>query len=140
MSESRSIEQRRADFALGKIRAYQKESAGKDKDLSLYQSYVSSFAAHVLIGGLGQAAATLLAQAKGDNTPHKALYGHLSAWLCGGDTQSPYQARGGDDLIEQLMANDQATYLVAQAEALQYLEWLKRFAVAFYPKVQDGEP
>jgi CRISPR-associated protein Cmr5 len=33
--------------------------------------------------------------------------------------------------MEEIMANSQDSYLHAQAEAMAYLEWLKKFAQAF---------
>lgn len=130
----RTLEQRRAEHALRRVREVD-GNAKDDKTKSDYRSYVSSFAAHVLIGGLGQAAATVLAQAGDDaSDAHALLYQHVCDWLCGGDQESPYPA---GNLVEQLMTNDQATYLVAQAEALAYVEWLKRFAAAFLPRRKE---
>jgi CRISPR-associated protein Cmr5 len=138
-SPDRNIEQRRAAYALACIRAIEEGKGGSEADLAKnYRSYISGFPATILVNGLGQASASILAQSRGKETAHKRIYQHLSGWLCGGDPQSPYQ-RG--DLIDHLTRHDQASYLRAQAEALAVLEWLKRFAVAFLsdPSQPDGD-
>jgi CRISPR-associated protein Cmr5 len=95
-----------------------------------YVSYVKSLPAAILMNGLGQASATLLAQAKGNpNDPHKILYNHIDRWLCSDFPEMPY--RNAANLLVALTANGQGQYIVAQAEALFLLDWLKKFAVAF---------
>ncbi|ABG03237.1 CRISPR-associated protein, Cmr5 family [Rubrobacter xylanophilus DSM 9941] len=133
MAEERTLEQRRAAHALAAIQELQRAGRG---GYGNYKSYVSSLPATILTNGLGQAAATLLAGAKlnsknrnADNRAREKLYDHLSSWLCGGDEESPYQKKG--DLLENITRNDQDCYIRAQAEALEYLSWLKRFAEAF---------
>jgi CRISPR-associated protein Cmr5 len=125
--KTQTLAQRRAAHALGCINHI------KDQDHGNYKSYVSGLPANILMSGLGQAAATLRA---GKKDAHKNLYGHLSNWLCGGDTDSPYP---GGDLLDNITKHDEDTYLHAQNEAMAYLEWLKKFAVAFLKdaKVQD---
>jgi CRISPR-associated protein Cmr5 len=134
----RNIEQRRAAYALDKIRKVRDLKGGSQaRSAKDYRSYISGFPATILVNGLGQASAAILAQSRGNReSAHKLIYDHLSGWLCGGDPQSPYQ-RG--DLIEQIVTNDQAHYLRAQAEALAVLEWLKRFAVALLSDPSDSD-
>ncbi len=121
---SKTLAQRRAAHALGRIYAI------KDSDHGNYKSYVSSLPANILMSGLGQAAATLRA---GKKDAHRKLYDHLSSWLCGGDEDSPYQQ---GDLLENITASSEEKYLHAQSEAIEYLEWLKKFAVAY---LKDGK-
>ncbi|BBL80787.1 MULTISPECIES: type III-B CRISPR module-associated protein Cmr5 [Rubrobacter] len=123
MAEERTLEQRRAAHALAKITELQKR--GKD-GYGNYKSYVSALPAAILSGGLGQAAATALSRK--DRKGYLQLYEHLSGWLCGGDAESPYP-RG--DLLKNITEGSQDDYLRAQAEALAYLTWLKKFADAF---------
>ena len=87
----------------------------------------------VLINGLGQAAATLCAQAKGDpNDPHMAVYEALQNWLCGSDEAAPYKSyQENKGLLIAITKEDRNSYLHAQAEALAYLEWYKKLAIAF---------
>ena len=114
-----TLAQKRAADALKKVTKLQGTDYGN------YRSYVSGLPANILMSGLGQAAATLRA---GGKDAHRKLYEHLSSWLCGGDEDSPYPA---GDLLENLTSHDEALYLRAQAEAMAYLEWLKKFATAF---------
>ncbi|MHB1654314.1 MAG: type III-B CRISPR module-associated protein Cmr5 [Desulfitobacteriaceae bacterium] len=94
-----------------------------------YAQLVAGFAATVLMNGLGQALATLVASGK---EHEKLLYAQLQGWLCGGFDQAPYSK--GKDLLEALMEGDRKSYLRAQVEALAWLEWLKKFATAYLKK------
>ena len=123
-----TLAQRRAAHALACINAI------KESDHGNYKSYVSGLPANILMSGLGQAAATLRAKGKDDKDPHRLLYSHLSTWLCGGDEDSPYE-KGG--LLENITASSENKYLHAQAEALAYLEWLKKFAVAYLKDAKE---
>ncbi|WP_152947873.1 type III-B CRISPR module-associated protein Cmr5 [Desulfofundulus thermobenzoicus] len=129
----RTLEQIRAADALGKIRAVQETFAGDEEKADKFASYVESLPATILTNGLGQAAATLLAQAKGvQSDPHYKIYRFLEEWLCRDAPEAPY--RLAKDLMEAIVSNDRQAYLHAQAEALAWLEWLKKFAVAFLKK------
>ena len=135
-----SLEQRRAAHALKQVEGVQSWKYAGD-----YKSYAESLSATIVMNSLGQACATLLAQAKGessDEDAHRRLYEHLEDWLCGSE------ARVGvsKPLIEALVQSEPSTYCHAQAEALAYLVWLKKFAQAFLSKktqsskgVRDGQ-
>ncbi len=132
-----TLQQRRAQHALKRIR-----DAGdkykKDEDREKFVSYAENAPASILINGLGQAAATLLAQAKGvPEDPHRAVYDALQDWLCRDSTMAPYKP--GKDLLTAITEGDRDSYLHAQAEALAYLEWYKKFAVALLKK-PDKQP
>ncbi|CAL1241060.1 type III-B CRISPR module-associated protein Cmr5 [Candidatus Methylocalor cossyra] len=116
---------RRAQHALARVRAKQGQNYGK------YVSYAKALPAEILQMGLGQALATLLSAAKGlTSDPHYLLYHDVKDWLTGRDNpDAPYA--GQSDLMAAITQRDEAAYLHAQAEALAYLEWLKKFAVAF---------
>lgn len=123
--------QERARDALGKVNAICKENFAGE-----YCSYVEALPAAVVMNGLGQAVATLRANANGENPRNIAcdrLYKHLSDWLCG-SSLAPYSGSG--DLLDAITSKGQNQYLLAQAEALAYLEWLKKFAVAFIEKTE----
>jgi CRISPR-associated protein Cmr5 len=138
LAERQGIELRRAAKALEAIKNLRMEAeraGGLQKEAGDYVSYVSGFPATILTNGLGQAAASLLAQSKGKRSAHRILYDHLSDWLCGGDPQAPYPA---GDLLERMVEHDQRRYLRAQAEALAYLDWLKRLAVALLAGSREG--
>ena len=88
------------------------------------------------MNGLGQAAATLLGQAKGkESDPHRLLYNHLSQWLCRDAPDAPYKSE--PQLIDAIVSKHEDTYLVAQAEALAWLVWLKKFSKAYLKKGSD---
>jgi len=118
-----SLAQKRAADALRKIKEMK---AGKERDpekgdYGKYTSYVSALPAMILMSGLGQAMAMVRSRKLAG---YSQLYDHLQGWLCGG---RPY---AGDDLINAIVQGSEADYIRAQAEALAYLEWLKKFAVA----------
>ena len=126
-----TLEQMRAHHALDKIRDI--ENNYDEDTRQKFVSYVESLPADIIANGLGQAAATLLARAKGnEHDAHYLLYRALKDWLCRDDPEgrAPY---GGDDYLMAAIVNcDRAVYLRAQAETLAWLEWLKKFAVAFF--------
>lgn len=129
---TQTLAQRRAAHALTRVLEHQK--AGKDAYRN-YVSYVEALPAAILMNGLGQAAATLLAKAGGDlQEAHGRLYADLQDWLCGSDPAAPFrqsQFRGDDRLMQAICQSDQRKYLHAQTEALAYLVWLKKFARAY---------
>ena len=125
---TQSLAQRRARHALGRINEH------KQMDPKTYGKYVShsqSMPAAILMNGLGQACATLLAKG-GDN---RLLYEDLQSWLCGSDSAARF--KGKSDLMDAIVHSEQDDYLQAQAEALAFLVWLKKFASAY---LQPGKP
>lgn len=75
----------------------------------------------------------------GKRDGYEQLYDHLESWLCGNDDDAPYQnfqvSGNRSTLLHAITQHDQDTYIRAQAEALAYLEWLRKFAEAF---LEDG--
>lgn len=138
-----SLGQRRAKSALAAIRAYAEHDKVPAKEKEAYSNYAKSIPAMIVMNGLGQTMATQLAQGgkqpdkgQGGKAPnaHRQIYDHLEEWLCGGDGDaSPF--RKGEPgkspwLMQCLCDASEESYLIAQAEALAYLEWLKKFANA----------
>jgi CRISPR-associated protein Cmr5 len=120
-------EQRRAKHALEKVREVQAEN---DAALAAcYRSYVDRLGPSILANGLGQAVATEHAAGAGENSPdkraHRLLAQNLADWLCGGG-----EVYDGNDLLAAIVKNDQTAYLRAQAEALAWLVWHKKFCRA----------
>ena len=135
----------RAEHALAAISAYQ----GKGQVKTAYVSYVKSLPATIRSNGLGQALAMLLARAgqdteagQGGRAPaaYRHLYDHIERWFQDGDC--PQRARvaklaadagtgSGGPLLKAAMSAPQHDYLLMQAEASLYAEWLKKFANAF---------
>jgi CRISPR-associated protein Cmr5 len=80
----------------------------------------------------------LLAAAKQDqNDPHLLVYQDLQQWLCRNDSQAPYPNE--PDLLEALVKRDRDTYQWALAEAMAWLEWHKKLAVAYLKKPEEGQ-
>lgn len=132
-----TLEQIRARDALNKIRSIQRNYP--EHIQQKFVSYVESLPSAILTNGLGQAAATLLAQEKGnERDAHYLLYQALQDWLCRDDPEGWAPYGGETDLMAAIVSHDRTTYLRAQAEALAWLEWLKKFAVAFFKKQEDG--
>lgn len=138
MNGSRTLQQLRAAHALAAVEK-RKSPATSAADAALeiarkeqarYVSYVNALPATIVMNGLGQAVAMLLAQAKGvTNDPHHLLYDDVQSWLCDNEALPSLALEG--DLIQAIVKGDQRTYVIAQAEALAYCTWLKRFAVAY---------
>ena len=134
-------DQRRAQHALQQIkdiRARIDADGGDEKVVAKvkkfgaeYKSYVERLPASIVMNGLGQACAMLLAQAKGETgakDAHRLLYDHLENWLC----RTEYAVYPKDQtLIEAVIQHGQRDYVRAQAESLAYLDWLKKFAQAY---------
>ena len=117
-----------------------------------YKSYVKGAPAMVLTLGLGQALATLLARAGNDEskgqggTPaaYRTLFDHITGWLFGAeDPTGLLGSRQVDDRagrIRVILDLGQRDYLTLQAEALNYLEWLKKFANALLGEPETRPP
>jgi len=123
---TQSLAQQRAKDALSKI-----EKLVQDNDYGNYKSYVSGLPAEIIMSGLGQAMA--LVRSKSGKNGNPQLYEHLNSWLCSDRPNSPYPK---GDLIRQIVNGDEAHFIHAQEEAMAYLEWLKKFAVAL---LADGK-
>jgi CRISPR-associated protein Cmr5 len=138
--ENASLDQLRALSALEFAKAAAKE-AWKDE----YRAYVRALPAVIRSNGLGQAIAMELAgssKKKNVGAAHKALLSHLSQWLESGWKNSPFPASGSgepDRLIKAISRGSMANYVRAQAEAMAYLKWLKKFAEALIV-VEDSPP
>lgn len=133
---SKTLGQLRAENALNYVRSIKEECSPDDQEK--FASYTEEFITAVLNNGLGQACATLLAQAgRKQDDPHYLLYKAVENWLCREDSQAPY--RGSKDLMEAIVEGSRSDYILAQEEALAWLEWLKKFAVAFFKKYEKKE-
>lgn len=137
---NKTLEQVRAADALAKVKILMGQAVNNSEKADQndkYASYVKSLPATILMNGLGQAAAFLLA--KRDDA-HHILYKHLQEWLCRDDAMAPYPRSG--DLLAAITENSRDQYISAQAEALAWLAWLKKFAVAYLekpkPKLDGG--
>lgn len=126
---SRTLEQRRAAFALGFI---EQQRGNGDKDKEKLNTHIHKTPSLILQCGLGQALAFLLADAKGELTPSKILYNALQDWLCGtrNAVDRPVRVYNNGELIQLLVEGSRSDYFRAQEESLMLLNWLKKFADA----------
>lgn len=131
----RSLAQKRGNHALSKIEEVL--AGGRAERYGNYRSYVNALPAAIITNGLGQALA--MEKAGGEKGKkyigHKFLYDHLDDWLRHGWQHSPYH--NDKDVLFGIVAKDEASYLAAQAEAMAYLDWLKKFANAMLARDKD---
>ncbi|MDI9588743.1 MAG: type III-B CRISPR module-associated protein Cmr5 [Acidobacteriota bacterium] len=133
-----TLEQQRAADALARTMALNAQS---DEFKVRYRAYVDRLGVAIVTNGLGQALATERSGAgpspdKDDERAHQALYDNVQEWLCrqGGVYESE------PDLLQAITKHDEARYLVAQAEALAWLNWHKKFCRAAFPKAPTKKP
>ncbi len=131
-SSNLTLDQQRAAEALTQVRLI--KAMARDKQ-GHYRTYVQALPAQIIMEGLGQALATQLAAS--NDKGHRLLYQQMENWLCRDDVLAAYP--GQADVIEAIVKHDANAYRRAQAEAMRYLAWLKKFAVAFLEKPEgDG--
>lgn len=146
----RSLDQQRAAHALQCVDELQRDP----KTAAKYVGYVKAMPAAILANGLGEALATELAA---KDKVHDKLAEHVARWLL----SSPGRPKGWDlpkenhsndnektavarKLLNRIVGSDQRAYVWAQAEAIAYVGWLKKLAVAFLsedasPKKKDSD-
>lgn len=127
----KTLEQLRAADALARVKALAANS-DDDEFKTRYRSYVERLGPAIVMNGLGQALATESAAAP-DEAAHGALYASVQAWLC---RREGGVYPGMEDLLEAICTNDESFYLRAQAEALAWLEWHKKFCKARFPRAE----
>ncbi|MDH7482692.1 MAG: type III-B CRISPR module-associated protein Cmr5 [Armatimonadota bacterium] len=118
MSRQRSLEQERAKGAWSKVK-----EVAKDRDIAEeYAQLAKSAPADIQSNGLGQTLAFWRAKKGGH---HKKLGEHVSEWVMNQMNQP------GKDLLDWIV-NEATTndYRRATAEAIAFLNWVKRFATA----------
>lgn len=126
-----SLDQRRAEQALKSVDELQSDP----KTAAKYVGYVKALPASILANGLGQALATELAA---KDAAHDKLAKHLALWLLEAPG-TPYgtelpESDHAKVLLSRIVEGKQHAYVWAQAEAIAYVGWLKKFAVAFLSK------
>lgn len=114
---TRTIEQQRAAAAL---RAVQGVGSG-----TKFTALANGMPTMIHVNGLGQA----LAFCKGkSDTQYEEMAMMLSGWLC--DEGKPFANTTPDEILMTITQCDMAVYMRAQAEAMAYLLWAKKFAKA----------
>ena len=140
----KNLEQRRAANALARMEEVGRlDDQGSDLH-KRYRAYVERLGPAIIMNGLGQALATERAAAGDGNgesrgadaRAHAALYRSLDEWLCRcPDAVYPE----GTDILHAIVEGDEPAYLRAQAEALAWLEWHKKFCRASFPRGEREE-
>lgn len=126
----RTLEQKRAADALKRVDEVARELSDRN-DQALYRAYVDRLGPAIVMNGLGQA---LASERAAGGPVHDELYRSLQLWLCRADGVYP----ADKDLLEAITNHAEPEYLHAQAEALAWLEWHKKFCRARFPK-GEGE-
>ncbi|PPC84000.1 MAG: type III-B CRISPR module-associated protein Cmr5 [Methylotenera sp.] len=117
-----TLQQERAKHALKEVKALKDE---KKEDGNKLTARASELPFMIHVNGLGQAAAFF--KSKGDKDGYGRIYGLLSGWL----TQPGRPFAGKADLMEAITQSDLNIYRMAQTEAMQYMDWVKKFANAY---------
>ena len=132
----RSQAQKRAADALEKVKALRDRN-----DYGNYRSYVKALPAKVIMNGLGQALAMEKAGAQAKNevirAGHEKLFKHMQDWLLTGWEHKPKRYRDKTDILAAITQGEESDYIRAQGEAMAYVEWLKKFAVAYLEDKDD---
>ncbi len=132
------LDRQRAADALERIRLLQKTG---EKEYGNYVSFVKALPAVILQNGLGQALAAELASSGTENDTkngHRCLFHDVCQWLGRNDAMAPFPERYSKEtgILDALVNGEESVYLQAQHEALAYVAWLKKFAVALLVQPQ----
>jgi CRISPR-associated protein Cmr5 len=129
-----TMQQQRAKFALEKVQwAANNLNQAQQKE---YKSYASALPFMIQANGLGQAVAFY--RSKGEKDTHFHLYHLLSEWLT--QENQPfheYQDQKQNGLLEGITNEDMSVYMAAQAEAMIFMDWVKKFANAFMSETEN---
>jgi len=136
---SQTPEQRRAADALKTIVEI-RDKPQHEKLRRHYRSYVERLAPAILMNGLGQALASERSGAeerkKTEEQAHGLLFDNLQNWLCREGGVYPAKPK---DVLKAITERGETEYLRAQAEALAWLVWHKKFSQAYLPRPTDKE-
>ena len=127
-----TLQQRRAHFALGRIRALADEWQDAPKKQKEFNSYASAMPFMIHANGLGQTAAFY--RRKGLEHTYYRLYQLLGDWLREAD--QPFA--GTTDLLDGITQSSMEAYLAAQVEAMLLLDWVKKLASAFLARDEEN--
>lgn len=128
-----TLQQRRAHFALQRIRILAEEWEQDADKQKAFNSYASAMPFMIHANGLGQTAAFY--RRKGPEHTYYRLYMLLGDWL----SQMNQPFSGKTDLLEGITQSDMDTYLAAQTEAMLLLDWVKKLASAFLAREEEGQ-
>ncbi len=129
-----TLDQRRAKHAWEAV-----QQATKLKEKKDYGGHAKKLPTRIRAAGLGQALAFLLSKAGDPRAKnHKAhlgqLHKDLTEWII---KERGLKANRPDSLLESIIEGDSDFLRLATDEAMNYLQWLNRFAEA--DGLTDGE-
>jgi CRISPR-associated protein Cmr5 len=131
-----TMQQQRAAFALEGVE--KAKECLDEKQRKEYKSHVSALPFMIHANGLGQAMAfykSKCTDSKGnEKRDYALLYQLLSEWLS--KEEQPF---AGMDLLEGITNEDMHAYITAQAEAMVFMSWVKKFATAFMQDDTGGD-
>ena len=115
-----TLQQERAKHALAQVKSWIALNEG-----SKLKARSSELPFMVHANGLGQAAAFF--KSKKDSDGYGIVFFSLQSWL----SQPGRPLTGQVDLMQAIVNADLNTYRMAQAEAIAYMDWVKKFASAY---------
>jgi CRISPR-associated protein Cmr5 len=125
-----TLQQERAKHALDKVQSWVKLNDG-----AKLKARTSELPFMVHANGLGQAAAFFKSKdVKGDKDRYGVVLLALQSWLA--EPNRPFA--GKHDLMRAIVEADLSTYRLAQAEAMAYMDWVKKFASAYLDTDKKG--
>jgi CRISPR-associated protein Cmr5 len=117
-----TLQQQRAKHALTQVKGWIALNEG-----SKLKARCSELPFMIHANGLGQAAAFF--KSKGEKDGYGYVFLALQSWLA----QKGRPLAGKADLMQAIVDADLHSYRLAQAEAIQYMDWVKKFASAYLP-------
>lgn len=115
-----TLQQARAQHALAQVKLW-----GALNDASKLKARCSELPFMIHANGLGQAAAFF--KSKKNKDGYNVVFAALQSWLL--QTGRPFA--GKTDLMQAIVTQDLHAYRMAQAEAVLYMDWVKKFASAY---------
>ncbi|MFN0162407.1 MAG: type III-B CRISPR module-associated protein Cmr5 [Burkholderiales bacterium] len=126
--------------------AHRVSSSVSAQDIEEYASDAASLPADIRMSGLGQALAFYRAKGK----QKAVLCGHVSDWLTARQHSAAHELTseagipavyaGASDVQDAIMDNDVDAYILATAEAMALMEWLKKLAAAAKARHATAQP
>jgi len=132
---TQTIEQQRAAFARDCIVSALEENAVG------YTAVAQELPSRIQRSGIGQTVAFLMVKKARAKTPEKCPEGlvlrDLEQWLV--QRRQVFRCSADGSLMDRLLAEPRRGWLRAEREGLEIAVWLKRFAEALMPKLDESE-
>lgn len=124
-----TLQQERAKNALKEVTNWKEKTKGKENEEKRrkLKARTSELPFMIHANGLGQAVAFFKSKSVKKDEGYDEVFRALQSWM----SQSKRPFAGQTDLMEAIVNADLRTYRVAQAEAMAYMDWVKKFASAY---------